>query len=382
MGGQAFLELGVIIPRMEPNIYEKVKHAVLRIVSRSHERVAVMPEAPDKSDFGDVDLVLESACTSSASSPIKNLARDLDARHIKENHPGYSLAVPRPDSEDGALAQVDLLVCPPGFLEWSLFLHGYGDLGQILGAMNHGCGFTSNNNGFHVRIQEQEAQNWKASQVFLSKDTNKVMDFLRLDKDQFAKGFGSEEQLFKWLSTCRLFNKSSIEKRKNDAEMRQRMKTRPMFRRFVNEYLPSLPSTDANDTETRDTLLQDALSFFDRSEEFNSRRAKVLIENTEEHAWCVISSTILRPLIGLEGKRLNEVIRAFKRFIAFKQGEPHICDEAEMDVECQARFAVMVNDADEIKPGMRQWILDHWEEVRSAERQRIKSCSRAAAQSG
>ncbi|KAG9601576.1 hypothetical protein KCU97_g2449, partial [Aureobasidium melanogenum] len=112
------------------------------------------------------------------------------------------------------------------------------------------------------------------------------------------------------------------------------------------------------------------------------RRAKVLIENAEDHAWYIIKTTVLTPLAKLEAKRLNEVVRALKRFVAFKGGEPYICDEPEMDAECQARFAFYITEADEVTPNLRDWMLRNWEEVKSRERQRAKSSRRAVAQEG
>jgi len=155
-----------------------------------------------------------------------------------------------------------------------------------------------------------------------------------------------------------------------------------MFRRFMSEYLPALSDVNADSLETRETLANVALLFFDKGDEFNTRRAKVLIENAEEHAWYVIKTTILTPLAKLENKRLNEVVRALKRFVAFKDGEPYICDEPEMDAECQARFAFCITGSDEVKPKLREWILDNWEEVKSRERERAKGSKRLAGQKG
>jgi hypothetical protein len=122
--------------------------------------------------------------------------------------------------------------------------------------------------------------------------------------------------------------------------------------------------------------------FFDKADEFNSRRAKVLIENAEEHAWYVIKTTILTPLAKLENKRLNEVVRALKRFVAFKEGKPYIHDEPEMDADCQARFASYITEADEVTPNLRKWILNNWEEIKGLERQRAKGSKRLAGQKG
>ncbi|KAG9533959.1 hypothetical protein KCU97_g24022, partial [Aureobasidium melanogenum] len=216
------------------------------------------------------DFVIE--LSPSTPLPHHQVALDLGAKNIKNNHPTYSFAVPLEDTDEEiqAFAQVDIQVCLPGDLAWTIFLHGYGDLGSIIGTFNYGNGFTSKNDGFFVRIKEQEAHNWSASQVFLSKDPNLVMDFLGLDKHELHRGFGSERQLFDWAVSSRLFNRRLVEKRRDNSEMRSRMEKRPMFRRFMSQYLPSIPDAVAGPLETRDAHTEAALVFFDKADDFNS----------------------------------------------------------------------------------------------------------------
>ncbi|KAH0292498.1 hypothetical protein M436DRAFT_49270 [Aureobasidium namibiae CBS 147.97] len=380
MGGRAFPDLPV--PRMKQHVYEQVKQTTLKILSTRYVGATAMPEAPEKSDFGDVDLVIE--LPSSMLLPVQQVALDLGAVRTKINHPTYSFAIPLDNARQApqTFAQIDIQVCLPGDLAWTIFLHGYGDLGSILGSFNYSYGFTSKNDGLFVRIKEQEAQNWSASQVFLSKDPELVMQFLGLDKHRYHRGFESERQLFDWAVSSRLFNRKLVEKRRDNSEMRSRMEKRPMFRRFMSEYLPALSDANADSLETRETLTNIALLFFGKGDEFNTRRAKVLIENAEEHAWYVIKTTILTPLAKLESKKLNEVVRALKRFVAFEDGEPYICDEPEMDAECQGRFAFCITESDEVNPKLREWIPDNWEEVKSRERQRVKGSKRLAGQKG
>jgi hypothetical protein len=380
MGGKAFPDLHV--PRMSPQVYEQVKQTAIKILSTRFVGTSVMPEAPEKPDYGDVDLVIE--LPSSVPFPSQQVALDLGAKRIKNNHPTHSFAVPLElaGKEPQTFAQVDVQVCLPGDLAWTTFMQGYGDVGSILGSFNYGYGFTSNNNGFFMRIKEQEAQNWSASLVFLSRDPDLVMEFLGLDNDRYHQGFESERQIFDWAVSSRLFDRRLVEKRRESSEQRSRMEKRPMFRRFMSEYLPGLPAASDDTLETRDTLTNAALLFFDQGDEFNSRRAKVLIENAEEHAWYVIKTTILTPLAKLENKRLNEVVRALKRFVAFKGGKPYIHDEPEMEAEGQARFAMYITEADEVTPDLRAWILNNWEEIKALERQRAKGSKRLAGQKG
>ncbi|KAI4725133.1 hypothetical protein E4T49_07139 [Aureobasidium sp. EXF-10728] len=364
MGGRAFPRL--CVPRMNHRIYSQVKQTTLKILSKRFASITIIPEAPGKLDYGDVDVVVE--LSSSIPFPCQQVAHDLGTTHFEHNGPTF--------------AQIDVQVCPPGDLAWTTFVNGYGDLGSILGTFNNGYGFTSKNDGFFVRIEEQEAQNWSASQVFLSKDPDLVMDFLGLDKHRFHQGFESERQLFDWSVKSRFFNRKSVGKKKDNSDMRSRMEKRPMFRNFMSQYLPSLPDVDADLNGTRAAHTNAALVFFKKQDEFNIRRLEAVRENEEEHAWSIIKTTVLEPHAKLESKRLNEVVRALKRFVGFEGRRPYICNKPEMIAERQAQFSSYITAADEVAPNLREWILKNWEEIRSRDRQRAKDSRRLAGQTG
>ncbi|KAH0379970.1 hypothetical protein KCU89_g17704, partial [Aureobasidium melanogenum] len=83
MGGRAFPDLHV--PRMNHQVYEKVKRTALKILSKRFVNATAIPEAPEKLDFGDVDFVIE--LSPSTPLPHHQVALDLGAKNIKNNHP-------------------------------------------------------------------------------------------------------------------------------------------------------------------------------------------------------------------------------------------------------------------------------------------------------
>ena len=60
MGGNAFKQLlpQATFPRMHPKVYYTLKAQVLPIVKAFYAYAIVSPEAPEKADFGDLDIVV------------------------------------------------------------------------------------------------------------------------------------------------------------------------------------------------------------------------------------------------------------------------------------------------------------------------------------
>ncbi|KAH0380966.1 hypothetical protein KCU89_g17635, partial [Aureobasidium melanogenum] len=70
---------------MNHQVYEKVKRTALKILSKRFVNATAIPEAPEKLDFGDVDFVIE--LSPSTPLPHHQVALDLGAKNIKNNHP-------------------------------------------------------------------------------------------------------------------------------------------------------------------------------------------------------------------------------------------------------------------------------------------------------
>ncbi|KAJ0121743.1 hypothetical protein J7T55_008910 [Diaporthe amygdali] len=168
--------------------------------------------------------------------------------------------------------QIDLRLCDTHQeLEWRIFKHNHGDLWNMIGQTIRPFGLTADEIGLHIRIPEIERQDKKKARVLLSSEPDKVIEFLGLmrHKGEKEKPFVPEEEepfdsvkdLFEYAASCKWFmlwpenpeekatthddteanaiKQIEAELKKLKANDRARMKQRPVFARWVDEFIPA-----------------------------------------------------------------------------------------------------------------------------------------------
>lgn len=375
MGGQAFKHPGpngepsIETPRLPAEVYKSMKEEITKVLSGFYDRVVTPREAPGKTDYGDIDFLvghpLHDFC-------IFDLTIALNAQRFLDRGGLFSLAVPLPAASfKTGCGQIDIHPCPDR-LDWLAFMHSYADLLQIIGVANRPCGFTATDRALHVRLQQIEANDWKASMLWLSDDPHQVMRFLSLDVAVYEAGFDTEEQVFEWLRQCRLFTQAAFDYKRENHNDRRHL-ARGMFRRFIEDAVPTLGPGEPID---RDELLRKAITFFGKTNEYQAKLDQIHGEEHEAIVWRSLSDLLASKELSKDN--FNLVVRSFKRWIMFANETPSVREVPEMGESRQARFALMLNDAKtEIRPEMADWIMHNWEHIKSLERQRVKDAKAA-----
>jgi hypothetical protein len=159
--------------------------------------------------------------------------------------------------------QLDVKVCSSEkMFEWELFHAAHGDLWNILGSTIRPFGLTVNNLGMYLRIPEIESFDRKKSMVFLTDDHKRIVEFLGLDQELWWREFKSRGEMFEYAAGCRMFWVKDLEKETEDAKEgvmegqeggelgkkklkhndRARMAKRPIFREWMEEFIPNCRS--------------------------------------------------------------------------------------------------------------------------------------------
>ncbi|GAP86333.2 hypothetical protein SAMD00023353_1800760 [Rosellinia necatrix] len=171
----------------------------------------------------------------------------------------------RPSPSPSPCIQVDVHVCPTlELLQWMLFKHAHGDLWNVLGSTIRPLGLTIDEEALYVRVPEIEASNKKLAKVRLSAEPAEILSFLGLASDagQWEAPFARDEDVFEYAATCRLFwvrpahdddnnnnnggageegteEGPAADRRKLKSNDRRRMEYRPLFRKWIDEFLPA-----------------------------------------------------------------------------------------------------------------------------------------------
>lgn len=360
------------VPRMSPALYQRMVADCQSKLETLFRNVVVPRDAPSKQDYGDVDFLVEG---------IRSKARDRDLwietktllgaeLHVSRNQ-SQSFGVPHPDIP-GAFVQVDVELSPGNgtlgsadLFEWTRFMKGDADLLQIIGIAHRSLGLTCNDRGLHVRLEQIEPYDKKKALLFLTRDPMQAMQFYGLDTAKYNIGFESETELFDWVAVGRFFSSDTFEHRVEKADDRSRQAKRPMYRRFVEDYMPGTTRLQGN-FWTRQGVLDAAVKTFDLQPEYDTMMAAHYAKETEEQLWKDIKATIPH-----EGKALASAVRALRRWVVFQDGIPRIA-KGPSPLETYPLWSKHVSKCNEKE--VLSWVEKNWQDVKS----RDKACTNAS----
>ncbi|KAG4412352.1 hypothetical protein IFR04_014509 [Cadophora malorum] len=233
--------------------------------------------------------------------------------------------------------QVDIHILPTlSSYNWELFHSAHGDLWNILGSTIRRFGLTVNNLGLYLRIPEIELQDRKKSMVFLTDEPNTILEFLGLDAERWRRSFESQDEMFAYAAGCRMFwvkeklevgegegdvvGKVSAEiaieaqqngdkigavhegqeggtagKKKLKHNDRQRLEKRPIFRSWIEDFIPQCRAQGLYLTmqTSREQIRDEAFVKFGVQEEYERRLKEWNMERHKDELWRgVIKATV------------------------------------------------------------------------------------------
>ncbi|KAF2220610.1 hypothetical protein BDZ85DRAFT_173649, partial [Elsinoe ampelina] len=385
MGGNAFNSAGsngqssIAISRLSPAEYRQLKAHVRDVLHQFFQQVQSPAEAPEKADYGDLDFLVQTPLPSYRPDALES---SLSAKAARTSGPVTNFAVPL-QAEDSThlLAQVDVHICHDGNIDWLTFHHAYGDIWQILGTIIRRYGLTANDKGLFVRIQEGEDRDWQKSMIFLTQDPQAVLAFLGLNWTTYDAGFTTLAATFHWLAQCRLLDPSAFKEAATEHRQRN-IRTRPMFRRFIEDFIPTLPEPEPSSLPSRNDILHQALDTFNKQDEYDRKLTAILAENREIKATSLLVET-LKPQ-GEEmsknlSKNINLVVRAVKRWAYLSEEDKGLRLRAgpEMDVARQMKLRDLLDGEGGMDGRDRAWVKERFEELKGLEKQRVKEAKEA-----
>lgn len=441
MGGNVFMSSAaegrpsLRTPRMDPKTYQTLKEQYIKLLwtlligSRS---IATAIEAPEKPDYGDIDIIVISdddvdwakvaaeigavawVNRGTDDKPSCSLAVHIDGSRSTEPPVKYILTSgnhplqlkPSPEVDEKEYAQVDLVRIPSVLEDWTAFYSSYGDLAGMLGRIVTNFGFDVTEMGLRLRLQEWDDSSldeWKhfnprkdEGKMMLSVDPDEVMKFFGLNIERYQEGFHTKEEIFQWLSECELACHNCLQRERTVAPTREEKKMdRSMFNEFFQEWLPAYleakrlaSSTPENATEEtsrqsvsklRSQYLQAALPRFNKRQEYTTLHQTLLHKRA-----IATAEDRLRPIIATHSRKqksaLAEMIRAFRRNVEFRDGEPRILPSQRQDSE-----SLLPTFLDETgrelldREAVDRWVKVHFDTVKDVERKRMEEQKKRSA---
>lgn len=413
-------------PRMDAETYKHRKDQYIELLWKSFpnaKSIGTGSDAPGKTDFGDIDVIVIDDGEVDWAKVATELGAVAWVNRGTDTKPACSLAVYLDGSSSTlppvkyvlstkidplqrevssevdvkSYTQLDINKIGSALKDWTMFSSSWGDLAGILGMVVTNFGFDITEAGLRLRLQEWDdssLEEWKhfaprkdEGKMMLTSDPKQTMEFFGLSVERYNAGFLTVEEIFQWMSECRLISRYCLKRERTAPVTREeKNKHRNMFNRFFADWLPAHltakntatdPSSNDADqnlllplSQLRQTYLEEALKFFNKREQYTTFHQALLDKRGLETA-----EARLKPIIAKHsrktGKALAELMRAFRRNVEFRDGQPCILAHERQDTDSLLNtFLDHTGRELQDSEAVDAWIAVNFDEVKDVERKR------------
>lgn len=221
MGGLALKN--TFTRRYDREEFDKISIELINILDKTFNRVAMPLFYKNKPSFGDADIILS---MEGFNGNMRNYIQDtFSPNEIYHNGNCWSF--------DYKELQIDLItVSGEDFVSNYNYL-SYNDLGNYIGKIAHGFGLKYGQQGL---TYDHYFKGSNIGRVLISKDYDKIYEFLGLSYDRWKEGFNELEDIFKFISESKYFNWEYLQLENNNRVNRERDAKRKSYMSFL-EYI-------------------------------------------------------------------------------------------------------------------------------------------------
>ena len=297
--------------RLEKTQYFKYCEQVTNILNSFGiiDNLHVVQALRDKTDFGDMDIVLSVKPNQDLITSLRCL---LDGAGYTTSTNGNVLSFLFNSF------QIDLICVPQAQYDYACKYFSFNDLGNVAGLMLKQYGFKHGWQGLYYpqRSDVEESTSNGAEHVvkehLLSLNYYKTLEIAQLDIDKFKDGFNTMEEMFQWIVQSPLFN-PHIFKFEN---LNHTNKVRDRKRKTYNAFLiwlekngwfdKDIPYKKLNKKEKREYVLQ----YFP----FIQKDIEEVDEQIRIHKICKskFNGELVMQLTNLSGKELGSLMKILK----------------------------------------------------------------------
>jgi hypothetical protein len=235
--------------RLDKEKYEEITKFILDKIDKYYN-VFVPFYTKDKTDFGDLDVIINNKEIIKEEIDIRKLIKEMfNPREIVRNGNMISFdfninilnyeVINECDS-----FQIDFIIVNKEDFNSTCFYFSFNDFGRILGMMFRQYGFGFGEKGLFYDIYDENDISYKIGRVYITKNIKEICDIAKIKMFDFNKKDYCYDitwtEIFDILSSSVLFSPeywtSESDKWNSDTK---RALNRPMFSQFIFEYIPT-----------------------------------------------------------------------------------------------------------------------------------------------
>lgn len=306
MGGRAIKT--AYTRRYQKEEYIKLTSEVLRKIRRFFYKAEIPRYYHTKESFGDMDILV-------SMKGYSGNIRELITEQFKPNeiyHNGNCW------SFDYKEFQIDLITTSEDHFDSYLSYLSFNDLGNYLGRLAHHMGGRYGAEGFWITYYYKDTKH----KIMVSKDQEKIYEFLGLDFNRWLKGFETLDEIFQFISESPYFNWTKFQLDELNRINRERNLKRVSYMAFLDW----IDKNVADDNHKYEHNLSDIElyrridSFFPDAKIFDEIARIEYEVSKSKYASVLFNGKHIIDKFGLEGKELGQAIGGFKDYINARFG--------------------------------------------------------------
>lgn len=290
--------------RYERKEFEQISEELITILEKDFKRVAIPLFYKNKPSFGDADIILS---MEDFNGNMRTYVEDtFSPNEIFHNGKCWSF--------DYKELQIDLITVSGEDFDSNYNYLSYNDLGNYIGKIAHGFGLKYGQEGL---VYDHYFKGSKIGRILISKDYDKIYEFLGLSYDRWKEGFNELEDIFKFISESPYFNWEYLQLENNNRVNRERDAKRKSYMSFLT-YIDE----NCKDDNHRYQYEKDKSVYIDKVAKFFPESNIEMEIRRMEYEYCknlYIKSKFnggeLMRRFGLQGKEISENMNAFKKAI-------------------------------------------------------------------
>ena len=284
--------------------FDVISVELMDTLKKSFARVAMPLFYKNKLSFGDADIMVS---TEGLNFGLREYIVETFAP-IEIHHNGNCW------SFDYKELQVDLITIAPEHFDSNYNYLSYNDLGNYIGKIAHGFGFKYGQEGL---VYDHYFKGSNIGRVLVSKDYDKIYEFLGLDYNRWREGFNELEDIFTFIGESKYFNWEYLQLENNNRINRERDAKRKSYQSFL-----SWIDENVKDDNHRFPFSKDKAEYVDAANKFFPEAGLELEIRRLEYEHCrnlyikgkFNGGDVMRKY-GLKGKELGDAMSGFKNII-------------------------------------------------------------------
>lgn len=302
MGGSALKKLKEPTRRCSRVEFDSFSSEIIDILNLSFKDVGIPRFYKNKSSFGDIDIII--SMEGFNSNMREYIMGKFNPEEIFHNGSCWSF--------DYKGIQIDLITTSGENYKTTLQYMSDNDLGNYIGKIAHGFGFKYCQEGL---MYDHNFKGSNIGRIIVSKDYDKIYEFLGLSYDRWKEGFDELEDIFKFIAESKYFNYEYLQLENNNRVNRERDVKRKSYMSFL-EWIEA----NAKDDNHRYAYEKDKSVYVDKADEFFPEAGLELKVRELEYEHCkklyikakFNGGEVMRKY-GLTGKEIGDAMTGFKK---------------------------------------------------------------------